>query len=131
MDERTEGSDYQRLHHFISDSPWPYKPVLEAVGRDMSELLRQRVNQKDQIDIKKLLQPTLWWFRQNHGQMNYSLNSLYQVVGVSKQAVHQYGKRRVLFQERLEQLQLEVDELRRRIRAVVWQRCITPFSRIL
>ncbi|MBK8965630.1 MAG: transposase [Lewinellaceae bacterium] len=42
MDERTEGSDYQRLHHFISDSPWPYKPVLEAVGRDMSELLRQR-----------------------------------------------------------------------------------------
>jgi len=42
MDEQTEGSNYQRLHHFISDSPWAYKPVLQAVGRDVSELLRQR-----------------------------------------------------------------------------------------
>lgn len=42
MDERTEGSDYQRLHHFISESPWPYKPVLQAVGRDISEMLHQR-----------------------------------------------------------------------------------------
>ena len=42
MDERTRGSNYQRLHHFISDSPWPHKPVLQAVGRDISELLGQR-----------------------------------------------------------------------------------------
>jgi SRSO17 transposase len=42
MDERTEGSDYQQLHHFISESPWPYKPVLQAVGRDLSNLFGQR-----------------------------------------------------------------------------------------
>ncbi len=42
MDERTAGSDYQQLHHFISESPWPHKPVLQAVGRDIGTLLSQR-----------------------------------------------------------------------------------------
>ena len=42
MDERVAGSDYQQLHHFISESPWPHKPVLHSVGRDISELMSHR-----------------------------------------------------------------------------------------
>lgn len=42
MDERIEESDYQRLHHFISESPWEHRPVLEAVGKDLSALFAGR-----------------------------------------------------------------------------------------
>ena len=38
MVERIEGSDYDRLHHFISESPWGHAPVLQAVGRGLSAL---------------------------------------------------------------------------------------------
>lgn len=44
--------------------------------------------------------------------MNYSLNRLYDTVGISKQAVHQYSKRQKLFDAHLSQLVLEVDDLR-------------------
>jgi SRSO17 transposase len=42
MDERTAESKYQQLHHFISESPWPYKPVLQSVGQDLSALFCRR-----------------------------------------------------------------------------------------
>lgn len=42
MNERIEDSDYQQLHHFISVSPWAYKPVIESVSRDISKLLTKR-----------------------------------------------------------------------------------------
>ena len=45
--------------------------------------------------------------------MSYSLNSLYEVVGISKQAVHQYQKRRLNFEEQLSALLVEVESLRR------------------
>ena len=35
--------------------------------------------------------------------MSYSMNSLYEVVGISKQAVHQHQARRVRFEQQLEQ----------------------------
>lgn len=42
MDERIEGSEYQQLHHFISESPWDHRPVLQAVGGDLSRLFASR-----------------------------------------------------------------------------------------
>lgn len=42
MDERIAGSKYQQLHHFISESPWLHKPVLQSVGRDLSALFAGR-----------------------------------------------------------------------------------------
>lgn len=44
--------------------------------------------------------------------MSYSLNQLYQVVGISKQAVSQYQKRQAVFDSKLLQLITEADELR-------------------
>ncbi|HEX6158568.1 MAG TPA: transposase, partial [Thermoanaerobaculia bacterium] len=32
-------SDEQALHHFISNSPWDHRPVLDKVARDANELL--------------------------------------------------------------------------------------------
>ncbi|MEM9982352.1 MAG: IS3 family transposase, partial [Bacteroidota bacterium] len=45
--------------------------------------------------------------------MTYSLNALYKVVVISKQAVSQYRKRRAVFEEQLQGLLLEVEELRK------------------
>jgi SRSO17 transposase len=42
MNERIVGSDYQRLHHFISESPWAHQAVLKAVGSDLSSLFSAR-----------------------------------------------------------------------------------------
>lgn len=44
--------------------------------------------------------------------MSYSLNALYREVGISKQAVMQYQRRQLVFDERIEQLSIEADELR-------------------
>jgi len=44
--------------------------------------------------------------------MNGSLNSLYQVLGISKQAIHRYDKRQRVFDKKLMDLMIEVDELR-------------------
>lgn len=44
--------------------------------------------------------------------MKYSLNQLYQVIGLSKQAVSQYLLRQDKFEQRLSDLLIEVDELR-------------------
>lgn len=38
MAERIPGSNYDQLHHFISNSPWAHEPVLAAVGKDISSL---------------------------------------------------------------------------------------------
>lgn len=40
------------------------------------------------------------------------MNQLYNTIGISKQAIHQYAKRQVVFDQQLEQLMLEADELR-------------------
>jgi hypothetical protein len=40
------------------------------------------------------------------------MNKLYQTIGISKQAVHQYVKRQDIFDEKLVQLLMEADELR-------------------
>ena len=42
MDELIAESKYQQLHHFISESPWSHKPVLQSVGQDLSALFGQR-----------------------------------------------------------------------------------------
>ncbi|MCK0114620.1 IS3 family transposase [Gelidibacter sp. F63206] len=44
--------------------------------------------------------------------MSFSLNSLYKEVGLSKQAVAQYGTRQKIFDSKTAQLVLEADELR-------------------
>ncbi len=44
--------------------------------------------------------------------MSYSLNQLYETVGISKQAVAQYAHRQYHFEQQVRQLILEVDELR-------------------
>ncbi len=44
--------------------------------------------------------------------MSYSLNRLYQEAGISKQAVNQYQKRQLIFDNQIRQLILEADELR-------------------
>jgi len=44
--------------------------------------------------------------------MSFSLNSLYKEVGLSKQAVAQYGARQKIFDDKTAQLVLEADELR-------------------
>jgi putative transposase len=44
--------------------------------------------------------------------LNYPLNRLYQEAEISKQAVEQYQKRQVLFDEQVKQLILEANELR-------------------
>lgn len=45
--------------------------------------------------------------------MNYSLNQLYQVAGVSKQAVGQYAKRQAVFDEKVLLLLAEAEQLRK------------------
>ena len=40
------------------------------------------------------------------------MNQIYEVVGVSKQAVNQYSKRQVLFDENVQNLIIEAEELR-------------------
>lgn len=42
MNERIKGSNYDQLHHFISESPWAHEPVLAAVGKDISSLFSRR-----------------------------------------------------------------------------------------
>ena len=45
--------------------------------------------------------------------MSYSLNQLYKAVGISKQAVYQYACKQAVFNQKVEQLLMEADELRR------------------
>lgn len=45
--------------------------------------------------------------------MNYSLNKLYQVAGVSKQAVSQYANRQTIYDEKVLLLLSEAEQLRR------------------
>ena len=42
MNERIQGSKYQNLHHFISESPWDHEYVLEGVRPDISKLFEGR-----------------------------------------------------------------------------------------
>jgi SRSO17 transposase len=42
MNERIATSDYQQLHHFISESPWDHDLVLGAVRQDISKLFEGR-----------------------------------------------------------------------------------------
>ena len=42
MEEQVAGSDYFQLQHFVSDSPWDERPVLDKVARDADELLGGR-----------------------------------------------------------------------------------------
>ena len=50
--------------------------------------------------------------------MSYSMNSLYEVVGISKQAVHQNQARRARFEQQLEQLIREMQALTERMEAL-------------
>ena len=52
------------------------------------------------------------WFRNKSGNRKYSLNQLYQVIGLSKQAVSQYLFKQAKFEQSLCDLLIEVDELR-------------------
>lgn len=44
--------------------------------------------------------------------MSYSLNSVYRVVGISKQAVDQYARRQAIFERQVAAMILEADDLR-------------------
>jgi putative transposase len=44
--------------------------------------------------------------------VKYSISSLYDTVGISKQSIHQYAKRQKVFDVKVAQLVIEVDELR-------------------
>ena len=39
MTEVVVDSDYQSLQHFVSDSPWSYRPVMDQVALDADRLL--------------------------------------------------------------------------------------------
>lgn len=45
--------------------------------------------------------------------MSFSMNQLYKSVGISKQAVYQYAARQVAFDQKVTQLVMEADELRK------------------
>lgn len=45
--------------------------------------------------------------------MSYSLNQLYRIIGISKQAVHQYARRQKVFDQQFSDLLIEADELRK------------------
>ena len=45
--------------------------------------------------------------------MSYSLNQLYEAIGISKQAVHQYERRQIVFDNQLMNLMSEADDIRR------------------
>ena len=53
------------------------------------------------------------------------MNQLYNTVGITKQAVHQYACRQTVFDQQLEQLEMEADELRGNIPVVGLKRCIS------
>lgn len=70
---------------------------------------------KEELDIdikKKLLHPTISWFRANRKKVTYSMNDLYKTIGISKQAVHRYAQRASIFEQRLEVLIKEAEDLR-------------------
>jgi SRSO17 transposase len=39
MTEVVPDSNYQSLQHFVSDSPWKYRPVMDQVARDADAVL--------------------------------------------------------------------------------------------
>ena len=94
------------------------KELWPTVGRKqiMIDYLEKMMKiTKDELDIiinKKLRHPTINWFRENKQKMSFSLNSLYKEVGLSKQAVAQFGTRQKIFDNKTAQLVLEADELR-------------------
>ncbi|MFT6867572.1 MAG: transposase-like protein [Cyclobacteriaceae bacterium] len=90
----------------------------QAVGKkqitiDYLEKMIELAKDECQIDIKKkILHPTINWFRENKEKVKYSISSLYDTFGISKQAIHQYAKRQKVFDSKVAQLVIEVDELR-------------------
>lgn len=65
------------------------------------------------IDIKKKLRyPTINWFRENIRGIGVSMNSVYQICGVSKQAVYKHNNRTEADHYRLNELIIQVDEIR-------------------
>ena len=55
---------------------------------------------------------TFEWFRSHRKLLSYSLNSLYKVMRISKQAVHQHRKRKEQFTKNVVNLLTEVDTIR-------------------
>lgn len=39
MCERVEGSEYYQMQHFISESPWDHRGLIDQVAGDVSDLL--------------------------------------------------------------------------------------------
>jgi SRSO17 transposase len=42
MCEAVTPSTMQNLHHFVSESPWDWEPVIERIGKDLDQLFRKR-----------------------------------------------------------------------------------------
>ena len=55
---------------------------------------------------------TFEWFRSHRKLLSYSLNTLYKVMRISKQAVHQHRKRKEQFTKNVVNLLAEVDTIR-------------------
>lgn len=51
MCEQVKGSDYQRIQHFISDSPWDDRKVLSKVSVDISELMNKGVAGDQEVGL--------------------------------------------------------------------------------
>ena len=41
MCEAVASSTRQNMHHFLSESPWQWEPVIERIGKDLDQLFRQ------------------------------------------------------------------------------------------
>jgi putative transposase len=61
---------------------------------------------------KKLRYFTINWFRGNTKKIGVSMNRVYGISGVSKQAVHQYNKDQADWAHRVFELQILIDEVR-------------------
>ena len=46
MCEKVIGSQYHQVHHFISESPWEWRPVMDSVAKGISEALEPEPNGK-------------------------------------------------------------------------------------
>lgn len=74
----------------------------------MADLAKEEYN----IDLKKLLFQTIEWFSENRHMMDYSLNALYEIVGITKQGVWDHFRREQVELEIISRVIRQVDKRR-------------------
>ena len=81
MVERVPESDYDQLHHFISESPWDSFAVMDSVGEKVHLTLKSKPNIGDLPSTTGLILDESGW--EKSGKKS---------VGVSRQYIGQVGK---------------------------------------